>query len=388
MKLIVNRAFEFSLDAETINVCPYGDFPVRENGKQLLQRVDKDSAQYLVKDFDKRRAQNKNFPGVIVDFDHASEDVGKSSEAAGWINELFTDENGLNARVRWTDVGKTAISNGRFRLVSPSWDVHEVKEGGETVAIPVRLHAVALTNAPNIKGAIPITNRAPTSAAGEARTSDAEEVRLANRISRMAIEEQKATGCSLASAYSRVMNRGKENARSAALKFEPAQWAMNHLMRLAGVETIGSMAGNVIKVSNRLPRLAKIANRQGGLDLLAEGESAARAAYSKAAYDGKLEDFTKAGSKGRRLAAAISQLGAEHPDLGYDGRYEKLKEESPITYWEYVAQFVPDMNGLFDSSAVPAALDEVRTTHAEPRMVITRHGIIGETWPPQENENE
>ena len=148
--------FKFNED-EWIHVSPLGEFKHAEAG--VVQVVDAEGVAAIVDDF-KAKAAVENFPGLLVDFDHFSMDTDKSSEAAGWITDLRSDDAGLWAKVRWTSKGKNAVEGGEYRLVSPVFPKASLCEQfGDTRIRPRSLLSVALTNDPNIKGGRPLTNR-------------------------------------------------------------------------------------------------------------------------------------------------------------------------------------------------------------------------------------
>jgi phage I-like protein len=96
---------------------------------------------------------------VLIDFDHFSCDTDKSSEAAGWIEELAARDSGLWGKCRWSDTGEAALKGGRYRLFSPVLGFTPRKyTPGERVE-PTALLRGALTNDPRFKGMLPISNR-------------------------------------------------------------------------------------------------------------------------------------------------------------------------------------------------------------------------------------
>ena len=148
--------FKFNED-EWIHVSPLGEFKHAEAG--VVQVVDAEAVAAIVDDFTAKAAV-ENFPGLLVDFDHFSMDTDKSSEAAGWITDLRSDDAGLWAKVRWSVKGKEAVEGGEYRLVSPVFPKASLCEQlGDTRIRPRSLLSVALTNDPNIKGGRPLTNR-------------------------------------------------------------------------------------------------------------------------------------------------------------------------------------------------------------------------------------
>jgi len=104
-------------------------------------------------------AQVPNFAGMLVDFDHFSLDVDKSSEAAGWLMELANRDGALWGKVRWSDLGEAAVTGGRFRHISPVFARDNAEELGNRRVRPVELLNAALTNDPNLKGMQPLSNR-------------------------------------------------------------------------------------------------------------------------------------------------------------------------------------------------------------------------------------
>ena len=140
-----------------VQVTPCGEYP--HKGAGVTQVIDRESCEKMVADFNARKAV-ENFPGALVDFDHFSLDTDKPSEAAGWIPELEARDDGLWARVRWSDAGLSAVTGGRYRLLSPVFrHPGGTEDLGEGRVRPVVLESVALTNEPNIKGGKPIANR-------------------------------------------------------------------------------------------------------------------------------------------------------------------------------------------------------------------------------------
>jgi phage I-like protein len=109
----------------------------------------------------------ENFPGLLVDFDHASHDPAQPSTAAGWIHALEHRPGGLYAKIRWSDLGHDALTGGRYRLASPVWNRSDCDQwtapnaDGQDVPHlrPRRLHRLALTNDPNLPGLMPLSNR-------------------------------------------------------------------------------------------------------------------------------------------------------------------------------------------------------------------------------------
>lgn len=144
-----------------IHLAPIGNYAHPKTG--LMQQIDNHACDCMVEDF-RGKLNDPHFPGILIDHDHFSMDPDKPSTAAGWIVDLeHRPETGLWGKVRWSDTGEKAVAGGDYRFVSPVWMKHECEECGENMIRPMKLHSVALTNAPNIPGMIPISNRSDAS---------------------------------------------------------------------------------------------------------------------------------------------------------------------------------------------------------------------------------
>jgi phage I-like protein len=153
---ILNRDFKMPDDG-WYHVAPLGEFPHPSSG--LIQVVDAPSVTAMANRF-ATESKAENFPGLLTDFDHFSNDPSQPSAAAGWIYDLQNRDTGLWAKIRWSDLGQEAVIGGRYRLVSPVWNRSDCEDLGNNRVRPMRLDRVALTNDPNLKGLTPLTNRA------------------------------------------------------------------------------------------------------------------------------------------------------------------------------------------------------------------------------------
>jgi phage I-like protein len=88
---------------------------------------------------------------MVVDYEHQTH-FGETAPAAGWIKDLEVREDGIWARVQWTDRAKEYIKNKEYRYLSPTTWIE--KSSGRVLAIS----DVALTNTPRINGYKPLTN--------------------------------------------------------------------------------------------------------------------------------------------------------------------------------------------------------------------------------------
>lgn len=92
---------------------------------------------------------------IVFDYEHQTLDGGKAP-AAGWIKELkFLPDQGLFARVEWTESAKQMIIAKEYRYYSPV-SVYK-KQDGRLMAI----HSVALTNSPKTKNIDPLVAKLP-----------------------------------------------------------------------------------------------------------------------------------------------------------------------------------------------------------------------------------
>lgn len=165
MNLILNRNFELPADGWH-QLAPLGEFPHSAAG--IVQVIDAEACTRMVAAFENARATSGNFPGLLIDFDHFSLDSEKRSEAAGWITDLKfcppssgNNPAGLYAAIRWSDIGETSVKGGRYRFLSPVWAKEDCEDLSGNRFRPVRLLNAAVTNDPNLKGILPLSNRAP-----------------------------------------------------------------------------------------------------------------------------------------------------------------------------------------------------------------------------------
>ena len=184
MNLILNRNFELPEDG-WYQLAPLGEFP--HGGAGINQIIDAEACSRMVAAFENSRSQSENFPGLLIDFDHFSLDAEKHSEAAGWITDLKfvppvpqasslpqsaspptttnrqpstgDSPSGLFASIRWSDTGEAAVKGGRYRFLSPVWARADCEELDENRLRPIRLLNAAVTNDPNLKGILPLSNR-------------------------------------------------------------------------------------------------------------------------------------------------------------------------------------------------------------------------------------
>lgn len=168
MKPILNSDFELPADG-FFHAIALGEFPNSRlapdpaGGKLRMQKVlqvcDAAACAEIAAAFN-NAARSHDFAGLLVDYDHMSDDPEHTTEAAGWVTALENRADGLYARIRWTDTGGAAVRGGRFRFLSPVFAPADCADLGNNRLRPLRLARLALTNDPNIRPLRPLTNRA------------------------------------------------------------------------------------------------------------------------------------------------------------------------------------------------------------------------------------
>lgn len=102
------------------------------------------------------RWQQRETP-LVVDYEHQtmnSLENGKPAPAAGWIESLELEADGLYAAVKWTDAARAFIKADEYRYISPVFTFDP-----ETGAV-LELKSAALTNYPALDGMDAVTARA------------------------------------------------------------------------------------------------------------------------------------------------------------------------------------------------------------------------------------
>ncbi len=156
-----------------VQLVPRGEWPhVDEKGVRRMQIVDDAALDSMVRAFREK---------VLIDQEHWSYDRGGSSEAFGWVAQVEKRTDGLWGRVEWTDLGTAAIENRRYRYLSPAWT--KVARLDDQRVRPLALDTVGLTNTPNLRGMIPLTNRETRPDAGSGQHQQNPQYRTMKNIS-------------------------------------------------------------------------------------------------------------------------------------------------------------------------------------------------------------
>jgi phage I-like protein len=130
--------FEFAGEVQAVSdwqmILPVGDFQTAKYGElKITKKIVND----IVSNW-KDKALGERLPFVDTDHDQAA--------ANGWVVELKAEDNGLFAKIEWTDIGRENVEKKRYRYFSAMIAKHQNIETGEEVW-PV-LKAVSLTNTP------------------------------------------------------------------------------------------------------------------------------------------------------------------------------------------------------------------------------------------------
>lgn len=153
--MVMNKQVALVSGAEWHLIAPIGEIPGTMLGEKggkirIVQVLNREALQKI--------AERVKEP-ILVDREHWSDDPDGDTSAMAWINNVELREDGLYARFEWTDEGMKAVENKRYRFVSPVFAVPVTNKAGARVQ-PLALLSVALTNKPNIKGLVPLRNRA------------------------------------------------------------------------------------------------------------------------------------------------------------------------------------------------------------------------------------
>lgn len=190
-------------------------------GTKRKQKIDAVALESIVNRFTAEKTEaGDNWAGMLVDADHLSHDLDKSTEALAWAQELRVKDGELEVRLDLTDLGETAIRNKRYKFFSTEYDPEDLEDLGDGTVRPLRLAGLAFTNRPNNRGARPISNRAdspeekpkPTPkmksiAEKLGLSADADEAAILAKIDALLAENTAAKGKQAESDADAVMNR-------------------------------------------------------------------------------------------------------------------------------------------------------------------------------------
>jgi phage I-like protein len=139
--LILSESISVNGVPENIKILPLGNVNSRKGNFLVDETSFKEMQQY----FTDRQID------VVIDYEHQTLE-GTEAPAAGWIKDLKLTDEGVVAKVDWTDRAKEYLKNKEYRYLSPV--IFKRKSDGRAIV----LHSVALTNTPAIDGMEPIVN--------------------------------------------------------------------------------------------------------------------------------------------------------------------------------------------------------------------------------------
>lgn len=126
---------------EWVRLLPLGEVALGDGREPLA--VDAEALADLVDRFEERGLD------LVIDYEHQTLSGGKAP-AAGWIRELEARDDGLWARVEWTDTAREHLAAREYRYFSP------VLRLEDKTRRPLALLHAALTNTPAINGQTPL----------------------------------------------------------------------------------------------------------------------------------------------------------------------------------------------------------------------------------------
>lgn len=207
--IILNRALpETAESGQTawVHLAPVGEFPgwlIEPEGRErsVTQRLDAEAFEAILRNFEPHR---------LVDFEHRADAQGGDTTAAAWILALDRREDGVWGQVQFSDLGAAAVSNRRYRYLSPVFDVELLSPD---VARPTRLVGAAFTNRPNLKALKPLFNQAAAATQNTGGREDMKDIALA-----LGLAEDADAAAILAAAQKLAADLAAANAKIAELE--------------------------------------------------------------------------------------------------------------------------------------------------------------------------
>jgi len=124
--------------------------------------VDQKFMDSMIANFNSMKSKSKDEKIVPMDYNHGSLAYGaQEAKSAGWVLDVFKKEDGLYAKVEWTQEAADYIKKGEYRYISPEFSIDVTDEYGDDID-GAFLYAAALTNRPFLKGMAPVTLSAKT----------------------------------------------------------------------------------------------------------------------------------------------------------------------------------------------------------------------------------
>ncbi len=254
-QFIANREFKLPAD-QMVHVVPVGEYPQTHpgTGKVIVQVVDDQACRAMLNNLQAEK-NDPDFAGLCVDYEHFRHDPDKGSAAAGWIMNVEQRALGIFASPWWTGSGMAALKGGEYRFISPEFDTRSLEHIDGNRYRPTKLVGFGLTNAPNMRGMVPLSNR--LTGPGGTADSDAQAAAHANLVRDLAAS-LRATNKTLpiSESYRRAESALDAQA-NAALPLVIANWARElcagdkHLPLSAAYHRAEAQYGNRVEVAAR-----------------------------------------------------------------------------------------------------------------------------------------
>ncbi len=275
--IVANRAADgqFALPSDGwYQLAPKGEYHHPESG--LTQVLDDEAMRSIVNRFQAEAAE-PHFAGLRVDYEHFSYDPGKSSTAAGWITGLQNRGDGLWAQIKWSAQGEQDVKGGNYRFISPCWLADDVQTLGNQRIRPLRLDTAGLTNNPNLRGMVPLSNRSASQGAADTTTTPPQPKRMKSLCTALGLSADASEEAALAE-----LHKLKNRATAAEAALEPGKGRIKELeieitqLKNRNTELLASVVEqDLAKYANRFAPEAKekwkaqlLANRAATLELL------------------------------------------------------------------------------------------------------------------------
>lgn len=122
-----------------IKVAIKGEWKGHNNGRFKVDDKDLNS---IIENFNQKKID------LVIDYEHQSL-KNEKAPAAGWIKELYLENDALMAKAEFNEEAKNYITNKQYRYLSPVFEFN-TKDNKSGELVRAKLHSVALTNTPFI----------------------------------------------------------------------------------------------------------------------------------------------------------------------------------------------------------------------------------------------
>lgn len=312
------------------HLVPVGDHPHAPSG--TVQILDAKAITAIANRF-AAEAARPEFAGILIDQEHFSYDADKTSEAFGWIKEVQARDSGLWGRVEWTDLGRSALANKRYKFISPVWLPRDVERLGNQGIRPLRLDSAGLTNNPNLRGMVPLVNRAGEEPANSPKANHMKSVATALGLAPEASEE------AILGALTALRNRAESAERELTPtknRAEKAEGDLKTLRESTAASDLEPFKNRIAEGTEAFWREMLIANRPmalANLGKLPDPATKTGAVLNRATAKppAAAADAGKTGEEDPAIAARIAnraaEIGKTQPGLTHSQCWSRAKAE-------------------------------------------------------------